>query len=197
MVTLRRYVDTLRLLKQIASPKKLRLTITHGLAGCGKTTASTALLLNDESGGTIRLRSDVERKRLFGLTATAKSNSMLDGGIYNQDAHLLTYRHLHDLAKALLAAGWSVIVDAAFLKRSERNTFSDLAAETGAKFCILAPQSSVDELRKRITKRLNKGQDASEATLEVLEKQISVIEPLDDYERSCLLQVNENPSASN
>lgn len=175
------------LAEQIASPQKLRLIITHGLAGCGKTTASTALLLNDENGGTIRLRSDVERKRLFGLTATAKSNSTLDGGIYNQEAHRLTYRRLYDLAESLLAAGWSVIVDAAFLKRSERDTFRDLAAKTGAKFCILAPQLSPDELRKRIIDRLKKAQDASEATLEVLEKQISAIEPLDEYEHSCLL----------
>ncbi len=183
--------EYIALAEQIASPKKLRLIITHGLAGCGKTTASTSLLLNDKSGNTIRLRSDVERKRLFGLSATAKSHSTFENGIYTQEAHLLTYRCLYDLAESLLAAGWSVIVDAAFLKHPERNAFRDLATKTGAEFCILAPQSSPDELRKRITARLKKGQDASEATLEVLEKQISEVEPLDEDERSYLLNPNE------
>ncbi|OIR17682.1 hypothetical protein GALL_19030 [mine drainage metagenome] len=179
----RRYIA---LAEQISSPQKLRLTITHGLAGCGKTTASTHLILDDENGSTIRLRSDVERKRLFGLAATAKSNSTLDSGIYNQEAHQRTYHHLHQLAELLLTNGWSVVVDAAFLKRSERDAFRDLAAKTGAEFCISAPKSSIDELRERITNRLKNEQDASEATLEVLEKQISAIEPLDEDERRCI-----------
>lgn len=179
--------EYIKLAEQVASPPKPRLIITHGLAGCGKTTASTRLLLDDASAATLRLRSDVERKRLFGLAAAAKSNSPLDGGIYGQDAHLLTYRRLHDLAQGLLAAGWSVIVDAAFLKRAERATFRALAIQAGIEFRILAPQSSPAALRARIAARLQKGHDASEATLEVLELQMNSIEPLDADERNCLL----------
>ena len=175
------------LAERLASPPKPRLTITHGLAGCGKTTASSRLLQSDTNAFTIRLRSDVERKRLFGLAATAKSNSPLDAGIYGQEAHLLTYRRLQDLAKQLLEAGWSVIVDAAFLKRTERATFRALATLTKAEFRILAPQVSPEQLRARIVARLEQGHDASEATLNVLELQMASIEPLDADERNCLL----------
>lgn len=180
-------LEYIALAEQISLPKKQRLIITHGLSGCGKTTASTNLLLNDNSGVTVRLRSDVERKRLFGLAAAAKSNSPLDGGIYSQDAHRLTYCRLHDLAEGLLAAGWSVIVDAAFLKHGERDIFRALATKTGAEFCILAPQSTPDQLRARISTRLKKGHDASEATLEVLEQQLVFIEPLNEDEHNYLL----------
>lgn len=175
------------LAERLTSPPKPRLVITHGLSGCGKTTASTPLLLDDASGGTIRLRSDVERKRLFGLTATAKSHSALDGGIYTQAAHLRTYYRLHELAQGLLAAGWSVIVDAAFLKRAERSLFRALATQEGVEFRILAPQASPAQLRARVAARLKKEHDASEATLEVLEQQMAVIEPLDADERNYLL----------
>jgi len=181
----------LALAEKIVAPQKLQLTITHGLAGCGKTTASTNMLLKDARGSTIRLRSDVERKRLFGLIATAASNSSLNGGIYSQRAHLLTYRHLYYLAESLLAAGWSVIVDAAFLKRSEREDFYKLALKYGVEFRILSPQASLDDLRTRIMNRLKIGQDASEATLSVLDKQIGFIEALDDRERKYLFGESE------
>ena len=175
------------LAEQIVSPPKPKLIITHGLAGCGKTTAATTLLLNDNFGCTIRLRSDVERKRLFGFTATEKSGSQLGGGIYVQEAHQLTYRRLHVLAERLLIAGWSVIIDAAFLKHAERVDFRTLANKLGAKFHILAPNASPAELRERILNRLKKGHDASEATIEVLEHQMATFEPLDKDELSFLL----------
>jgi len=177
----------IKLAERLAAPAKPRLIITHGLSGCGKTTASTPLLLNDINGSTVRLRSDVERKRMFGLAATAKSNSTLDGGIYTQEAHQRTYQRLHELAQGLLAAGWSVIVDAAFLKRAERKEFQTLATQQDAELHILAPQASHAELRARIVARLKNEHDASEATLAVLEQQIAVVEPLDADERGYLL----------
>ncbi|MDO9365594.1 MAG: AAA family ATPase [Methylotenera sp.] len=176
------------LAEQIISTPKPKLIITHGLAGCGKTTAAKNLLFNDNYGCTIHLRSDVERKRLFGLAAVAKSNSPLGGGIYVQEAHQLTYRRLYDLAEGLLIAGWSVIIDAAFLKHAERSDFHALATKTGAEFCILAPQTSLEQLRLRISDRLKKGHDASEATLEVLEQQLTFTEPLDEDERHFLIK---------
>jgi predicted kinase len=96
------------------------LVITHGLSGCGKTTTTNGILQNDARAATVRLRSDVERKRLFGLASTDHSGSALDAGIYTADAHARTYEHLRALAADLLGAGWSVIVDAAFLRRAER-----------------------------------------------------------------------------
>jgi len=170
--------------RRLVAPRRPRLTITHGLAGCGKTFASNRLLQQDEQARTLRLRSDVERRRLFGLHRHQRSDAGMHAGIYDPDAHRRTYTHLQDTSRMLLTAGWSVIVDAAFLNRGERDSFHALAKACDADFAILAPQASVDALRTRIAARQAKGVDASEATLEVLEQQLQWIEPLDAGERA-------------
>ncbi len=175
--------EYLALAERLIEPPAPRLIITHGVAGCGKSRVSRRLLLSDQAAATLRLRSDVERRRLFGIAATSNSNSPIDGGIYAREASELTYQRLHELAQELLAAGWSVIVDAAFLERSRRDAFRALAAQTGVPFFIVAPQATPAQLRARVLRRLAKGHDASEATLPVLEQQLTRIEGLNTDER--------------
>jgi aminoglycoside phosphotransferase family enzyme/predicted kinase len=164
-----------------------RLIITHGLSGSGKSRVARQHLLNNATEPTLRLRSDVERKRLFGLTPDARSGSGLNSGLYAADAHVRTYTHLRERAAQLIRHGWSVVVDAAFLKRAEREAFAQLAAELGCPFHMLAREAPVAVLRERIERRLAKGRDASEATVQVLEQQLQVVEPLGDDERRHLL----------
>lgn len=166
------------LAERLVAPPPVRLVITHGLSGCGKSVVSSQLLQSDPHASTLRLRSDVERKRLFGLASTARSGSTTNTGIYVPDAHASTYGRLHELAALLLRAGWSVIVDATFLKRADRDAFRALARDAGAVFAILAPQATPAQLRERILARNALGRDASEATLEVLAQQMRAIEPL-------------------
>lgn len=168
----------LALAERLLAPPPPRLVITHGLSGCGKTVASDALLQADPQASTLRLRSDVQRKRLFGLAPGADSGSGVGAGIYALDAHQRTYAHLREQAALLLQAGWSVVVDAAFLKRADRESFRALAQQMGAGFGILAPQATPEHLRQRILARSAAGRDASEATLEVLAQQMQTIEPL-------------------
>jgi hypothetical protein len=175
-------VAYLALAERLVAPPPLQLLITHGLSGCGKTVASNAVLQSDVHASTIRLRSDVERKRLHGLDATQRSGSATDAGIYAAAAHVHTYSHLRDLAGVLLRAGWSVVVDATFLKRADRQAFRVLARDVGVAFRILAPQATPAELRERILARSARGADASEATLEVLEQQMRTLEPLEPDE---------------
>jgi aminoglycoside phosphotransferase family enzyme/predicted kinase len=178
----RKAQDYVALAERIVAPPRPRLIITHGLSGCGKTVASTRLLLADPDAATLRLRSDVERKRLFGLAPQDKSGSAVGGGIYRPDARRLTYQHLQTLAQQQLAAGWSTIVDATFLRRADRAAFQALAAAAGAEFSILAPHATPAQLRERILARGQKGHDASEATLAVLDRQMTLIEALDAHE---------------
>jgi uncharacterized protein len=175
--------------EQLATPVAPRLVITHGLSGCGKTVASRRWLQADPHARSLRLRSDVERKRLFGLAPTQRSGSDTGTGIYTPDAHALTYQRLADLASATLQAGWSVVVDAAFLQRKERDIFRALARQHKAPFAILAPQADVALLRERILARQRAGQDASEATVAVLERQLQWIEPLGDDEATLRLEL--------
>ncbi|WP_296528917.1 bifunctional aminoglycoside phosphotransferase/ATP-binding protein [Rhodoferax sp.] len=170
------------LAERLMTPPAARLVITHGLSGCGKTVASNHLLLSDAHASTLRLRSDVERKRLFGLSSSERSGATLNQGIYALDAHGRTYDHLGEQARRLLRAGWSVIVDATFLRRVDRDAFRALARACDVAFSILAPQATPKQLRERILARHALGQDASEATLDVLAQQLATLEPLEPEE---------------
>ena len=169
--------DYLALAETLATPPAPALLLTHGLSGSGKSTRSTMLLWQQRSGRQIRLRSDVERKRLFGLAPLARS----DGSIYTPEATAATYGRLRLLAGQALQAGFSVIVDAAFLRRAERADFRALAALRGVRCVILACEAPIDELRRRLRRRQN---DVSEATVEVLEQQFAWLEPLTEDERT-------------
>jgi predicted kinase len=164
-----------------------RLLIAHGLSGSGKTFVSTRLL---ESYPIIRLRSDVERKRLHGLTPLESSGSPRDGGIYSRDANTRTYDRLGELAAALLRRGFSVLVDAAFLKREEREQFRRIAAEVDVPFAIMHCEAEMSVQRQRVAGRAEGGKDASEADLWVLDLQLRHQEPLASEERAWIIDVD-------
>ena len=166
----------LKLAIRFTEKRQPELWITHGLSGSGKTTLSQALL---EHRGMVRLRSDVERKREAGLEALAHGGERL----YTRQASRSTYGHLAELASGLLAAGWPVIVDAAFLERGQRDLFRNLAKRYEADFRILDMAVDPHVLRARVRQRQKKGTDASDADLAVLERQLLSAQPLEEDER--------------
>lgn len=169
--------------------KRPALIITHGLPGCGKTTVAQAALGRLQA---IRIRSDVERKRLFGLAPLQPSRSGIGDGIYSAGATQLTYARLHQLARGLLDAGFPVIVDAAFLRHAEREQFRQLAGEMAVPFVILDIRAAPATLRQRILQRLDQAKDASEADLRVLETLQAAQEPLQPDELAIAVDfVNE------
>lgn len=158
----------------------VRLVITCGLPGSGKTFASQHLL---EDTGAIRIRSDVERKRLFGLAPLADSGARgLE--IYTEDATRRTYARLLELAELALRAGFPVVLDAAFLRREERAVARRLADRLGVPFAILACEAPDAELRRRLRERR---EDASEADALVLVRLRESAEPLTAKERALLV----------
>ena len=159
----------------LSRPQSLRLDITHGLSGSGKSTFTQQMM---QTPGAIRLRSDVERKRLAGLDALAHSESALGEHLYGADATRRTYSHLAHLAGAVLDAGWPVIVDATFSARWQRDLMRDLASTRGVAFYILDFQVPESVLRERIQLREQAGKDVSEAGLAVLQHQIETEEKI-------------------
>ena len=156
---------------RLTTPPAPTLTITCGLSGSGKTYLSSRRLASADFLHTVRIRSDVERKRLHHLAPDADSG----GTIYGPAATLRTYAHLAELAERTLQAGWSVIVDAAFLRRAERDAFARLAGTLGVGFAILAPEASPETCAARLATRRR---DASEATPAVLAGQVQWFEPV-------------------
>ncbi len=183
----------LALAGRYAAPPRAALVIAHGLSGCGKTTATQPLI---ESMGAIRLRSDIERKRQHGLAPLAASGSGMAGGIYTEEANTALYRRLGVLAQEMLAAGYSMVVDAAFLKRAEREAFRAAAERCGAVFLILDFHAPLDVLRARVAARAARADDASEAGLEVLERQVGTREPLTPAEMTSAVAVDGTRAAT-
>ena len=171
-----------------------RLLIAHGLSGSGKSTVAGQLL---QAAGAIRIRSDVERKRLFGLEAPQRS-SALGVDIYTPEATRRTFARLADAARLALLAGYPVIVDAAFLRLAERAAFRALAASLQVPFAILDMRADARLLRHRVASRNACGADASEADLAVLERQLAFHEPLDAQELASAIVVDaqERPDAA-
>jgi len=163
-----------------SAPARPRLVITHGLPGSGKTYLSQRLL---EREGAIRIRSDVERKRLHGLERLADSQRS-GVAIYTAEATTRTYGRLCELAGTLLAAGLTVVLDAAFLRRAERVQAHAVAERAGVPFAILACEAPLPVLRERI--RARRG-DASEADVAVLERLAVTAEPLQEDERTFVI----------
>lgn len=171
------YVDCAQIFRTRREPK---LFLTHGLSGSGKSTVAHEIV---ERIGAIRLRSDVERKRLFGLGATAQTGSALLGGIYTPEATERTYARLQVLAEQVVNAGFNPVIDAACLKRSQRDEFRQLARKLGAELVILDIRAPTEVLRARIlARRESRDSEPSEADEAVLEAQLRSGDPLADDE---------------
>lgn len=163
------------------------LIIAHGLSGSGKSTVVEAV---SEYLGAIALRTDLERKRLCRLSPDARTRSGIGSGIYTDEITRQTYEHLRHLAETILQAGYTVIMDGAFLQEKYRSSMRELAHALHAPFVILDVQAEARTLRRRVLERGLARRDASEANSAVLSHQMTSAQPLDDEERHYRVLVN-------
>ena len=163
------------------------LILMHGVSGTGKTTVSTEIL---KTIGAIRIRSDVERKRLFGEGLESKYIVPLEAGLYHSDMTASTYTRLQGLARTLLQAGLSVVVDATFLQHHQRELFGQLAEEQECKWIIVDVFAPESVLTERIERRSREAQDASDATVEVMKRQQEIEELFTEEEQLHVIRVD-------
>ena len=162
------FARDLALAERLAVAPSPLLVAVGGLSGSGKTTVAGLLL---EHLGAARVRSDVERKRLAGPAAGARRAAPFGAGLYSAEMTLRTYQRLNEVAAMVLQSGYPVIVDAALLRRAERDALRELAARLKVRFECLWCEAPVATLRARIARRAAGGADASDATLAVLDMQ--------------------------
>ena len=174
----------LALAARYAAASPGRLILTHGVSGSGKSWLASRLVTALPA---IRLRADVERKRLAGLEPQAHSGSSADAGLYTAAAKRRTYERLADAAAALVAGGFDTIVDATFLDAGERARFAALAHAAGAPLAMLDCTAPRALLEARVVARRG---DSSEATLAVLERQLARASALDERERRAAVAVD-------
>ena len=154
------------LANRLLKPDPPRLVAIGGLSGTGKSTLGAALAPQfGAAPGALHLRSDVERKRLFGLEPTER----LGPDAYRPAVNARVFHELNRRAKAALEAGHSVLVDAVFLRADERVALQAVADELAVPFSGLWLSAPKKILIERVTKRSG---DASDADAQVVELQL-------------------------
>ncbi len=103
-----------------------------------------------------------------------------------------TYERLAELATLALQNGYSVVVDATFLQREQRQHFQQLAQQHQAAFLILHFSATLAQLEANILQRQQAGTDASDADIAVLHKQLTHDKPLQDDEPYVTVRFNED-----
>ena len=167
-------------LRQIAQ-RVPKLVVMSGMSGSGKTWVSGKLMAAMPA---TRIRSDLERKRMFGLGETEHSGSAVESGLYSKDASHRVYTYLCETARSILNAGHSVILDAAFLHESDRAMAIAMAEDCGVPYVLLSVTAPTEVLRQRVQTRTRMAADASEADLEILEHQLKTAESMTDEEKA-------------
>jgi len=146
-------------------PQPARLIAIGGLSGTGKTSVAHALASRiARCPGAVHLRTDVERKRMFGVGETTR----LPEDAYTREISDEVYGKVFKKAAIALRAGHTVIVDAVYLDQAERSAIEQVASNTGASFSGLWLKADEEILVKRVSERRG---DASDATADVVRYQ--------------------------
>lgn len=191
-VILRQYRSYADLAESYSAIPSRFLAITHGVSAVGKSHVALRLV---EALGAVRLRSDVERKRLLGQQPE-NASGQVGQGIYSAQAGEATYARLHQLARSALDAGFSAVIDATYLKHEQRQAAWQVAESCGVPFLILdcaAPEAVVEQW---LAERQAAGGDPSDATLEVIHAQQASREPLTDSEQLLSRRIDTPDAAS-
>lgn len=186
--SLRHYLDVA--IETTAAPSPV-LLLTHGCSGSGKTALTQSLL---ELLGAIRIRADVQRKRLFGLAPLERSDAQLRERMYAAEAHEATYARLNAIGERLLRAGWPVILDATFLDAAHRRRALAMAAAVGVPAWIVDFRASRATLMARVAARERRADDPSEAGVDVLRSQLDHAAPLQPDELGRCVVVDAEPA---
>ena len=149
-------------------PARPRLVTIGGRSGAGKSTVAFGLAPRlVPTPGAVVLRSDEIRKLLAGVPPAAR----LPLDHYTPEVSARVYHLLEQGASRALAAGRSVIVDAAALRESERAGFAAVAAACEAPFVGLWLEVEREAALRRVEARFG---DASDAGVEVVRWQYGI-----------------------
>ena len=146
-------------------PPQPAFVAVGGLSGTGKTRLARTLAPRiGPMPGAVIVRSDVERKVIFGVGETER----LPDRAYTAAVNARLYAILADKARHIVAAGHGVIVDAVFAQPDERADLAAAAKATGVPLQGLFLTANLQARLARVGARRN---DASDATADVARAQ--------------------------
>jgi predicted kinase len=124
--------------------------VVCGLPAAGKTT--TAKMMSKMLSLGI-LRADVVRKKLFDLPLDGTHDLPFEEGIYSKESTALVYGKLLMLALEEIKKGCSIILDATFSRRHQRDEALRLARDLDANIVFVECTASNETLKKRLSIR--------------------------------------------
>jgi hypothetical protein len=163
-----------------------------GLSGSGKST-----IAKNFSKNSIILRSDEIRKEASGAKKDEHRYHDVGEGIYTPELTRHIYCALLDNAVNNAREGRKVIVDATYLKANQRKDFYDSCIKKGLNPFFVHCFAAEDILRDRIRKRMEEGQDISDAHLGILEHQLKHLEEPDELPSFRVLRINTEDAIDN
>lgn len=148
-----------------------------GLSGSGKSTLARRLAPHlGRPPGAVVLRSDVARKRRFGVEPTVR----LPDSAYGATVSVTVYEELARAAREVARAGYVAIVDAVFPVDSLRRQIRHEASRQAIPFIGLWLDAPVETMEARLRTRTS---DASDATIDVLHRQQKRISVPENWRR--------------
>jgi len=154
------------LAQRLIDPPPAKLVAVGGLSGTGKSVLAQALApLIAPAPGAVVVRSDVERKIMFGVAETER----LPKDAYTAEVSGKVYAGMEAKAARVLAAGHSVIVDAVFARAHEREAVRSVAAKAGTDFAGLFLTLDIAARKARLGARRGDASDATAETADVQE----------------------------
>jgi aminoglycoside phosphotransferase family enzyme/predicted kinase len=172
-----RYLD---LAERLTVRRERVMVVTSGVSGSGKSTVAAELIGRLAA---VRIRSDVERKRLAGMRPTERpADEATTAEVYSESCTRRVYERLALLAGVVLDGGSSVVVDAACTKRWQRDLLARVAADRGVPIIWIAFDLPAEAALARVAARQARGDDASDASADVVIRQAAVFEPPADDE---------------
>ena len=162
---------------------------------CGSP-ASGKSTIAKEMGGTLNvkiLQSDRVRKQLLGVPPVAPRVLPFETGIYSKEASSLTYGKLIMLAQEAVDKGNSIILDATFSRRHQRDEVIRLARDMDANIIFIECVASYEILKKRLADR-EKTAYVSDARLRHLKQLKANFESLDELQNDMHLKINTEAS---
>jgi aminoglycoside phosphotransferase family enzyme/predicted kinase len=165
-LTARRYFNLAA--KYAAMPGRPLLIITTGLMGSGKSALARNLgaVLDAEV-----IRTDVLRKEILNIRPEERRLEKFGEGIYSEEMSSLTYEKAFEKAKAVLAGGRSVIIDASFKRNAARIRAAGIAGESGSGFFAFQCECPSATVRERLDRRIKNSLDPSDGRWELYEQQ--------------------------
>ncbi|AFM23841.1 AAA family ATPase [Desulfomonile tiedjei] len=170
-------------LANLKAPPEPVLIVTCGLMGSGKSFIAEKL---GKRLGITPIRSDVLRKRMYGLSPAEHQLDNYREGFYTSGATERTYQALLADAREALTRGSSVILDASFARYEDRVRAARLALDAGARFRIVCCWAPDKTIHARLVDRSAKSNEPSDGRWEIFSQHKSDFENIrEDEKKHC------------